>query len=110
MAQRILATLPETMKHIESYAEDAMDIRNTLSERMKQLTGRTPRIEGKDTGDWVLIDTGDLIIHIFRPEVRQFYNLEKMWVVWRTYNLETGNASSKEFQDLLKIENFILPV
>lgn len=38
VAQRILATLPETMKHIESYAEDAMDIRNTLSERMKKLT------------------------------------------------------------------------
>jgi ribosome-associated protein len=39
----------------------------------------TPRVEGLPNCDWVLIDAGDLIVHIFRPEVRQFYNLEKMW-------------------------------
>ena len=37
-------------------------------------------MEGKDTGDWVLIDTGDVIVHVFRPEVREFYQLEKMWM------------------------------
>lgn len=37
------------------------------------------RIEGLETGDWVLIDTGDIIVHIFRPEIREFYNIEKMW-------------------------------
>ena len=38
-----------------------------------------PRVEGLEGGDWVLIDTGDVIIHIFRPEIREFYNIEKMW-------------------------------
>jgi ribosome-associated protein len=38
-------------------------------------------IEGKESGDWVLIDAGDIVVHIFRPEVRQFYNIEKMWSV-----------------------------
>ncbi len=37
------------------------------------------RVEGQETGDWVLIDTGDIIIHVFRPEIREFYNIEKMW-------------------------------
>jgi ribosome-associated protein len=37
------------------------------------------RVEGLEGGDWVLIDTGDVIVHIFRPEIRAFYNIEKMW-------------------------------
>ena len=39
----------------------------------------SPRVEGLPGCDWVLVDAGDVIVHIFRPEVRQFYNLEKMW-------------------------------
>jgi ribosome-associated protein len=38
-----------------------------------------PKIEGLEGADWVLIDAGDVIVHVFRPEVREFYNLEKMW-------------------------------
>ena len=38
-----------------------------------------PRVEGLPHADWVLVDGGDVIVHIFRPEVREFYNLEKMW-------------------------------
>jgi len=50
-----------------------------LSERIKAETGRIVRIEGLPTADWVLIDAGDVIVHLFRPEVRSFYNLERMW-------------------------------
>ena len=50
-----------------------------LAERIKAETGRGPRIEGLPTADWVLIDAGDVIIHLFRPEVRTFYNLGRMW-------------------------------
>ncbi|WCR12424.1 ribosome silencing factor [Paracoccus stylophorae] len=57
-----------------------------LAERIKLATGRTPRIEGKDAGDWVLIDTDDVIVHVFRPEVRDFYQLEKMWMPSDTLN------------------------
>lgn len=50
-----------------------------LADKIKQETGRAPRIEGLPTADWVLIDAGDVIVHLFRPEVRSFYNLERMW-------------------------------
>ncbi|MBK5263755.1 MAG: ribosome silencing factor [Alphaproteobacteria bacterium] len=50
-----------------------------LAERIKQQTGRIARIEGLPAADWVLIDAGDVIVHLFRPEVRSFYNLERMW-------------------------------
>jgi ribosome-associated protein len=46
---------------------------------LKEKGHKGMRIEGLTTADWVLIDAGDVILHIFRPEVRAFYNLEKMW-------------------------------
>ena len=55
-------------------------IAEKLADRLKQDYGILSKIEGKDTGDWVLIDTGDVIVHVFRPEVRDFYQLEKMWL------------------------------
>lgn len=55
-------------------------IAEKLTERLKQDLGRTCKIEGKDQGDWVLIDASDVIVHVFRPEVREFYQLEKMWM------------------------------
>lgn len=55
-------------------------IAEKLVERLKDEFGRICKIEGKDQGDWVLIDTQDVIVHVFRPEVREFYQLEKMWM------------------------------
>jgi ribosome-associated protein len=54
-------------------------ISEKLAQAVKDAHGLVARMEGKDTGDWVLIDTGDVIVHVFRPEVREFYQLEKMW-------------------------------
>ncbi len=50
-----------------------------LTERIKQELGRNVRIEGLPVADWVLIDADDVIVHLFRPEVRSFYNLVRMW-------------------------------
>lgn len=55
-------------------------IAEKLVDRLKEDFGRTSKIEGKDQGDWVLIDASDVIVHVFRPEVREFYQLEKMWM------------------------------
>jgi ribosome-associated protein len=50
----------------------------------------TPHVEGLPHCDWVLVDGGDIIVHVFRPEVRQFYNLEKMWGRDRPGERQTG--------------------
>ena len=55
-------------------------ISEKLADRLKHELGVLAKVEGKDAGDWVLIDTGDVIVHVFRPEVREFYQLEKMWL------------------------------
>lgn len=52
---------------------------NKLAEKIKQSGKAMPRIEGLPAADWVLIDAGDVVVHLFRPEVRSFYNLERMW-------------------------------
>jgi ribosome-associated protein len=50
-----------------------------LAERVKHCGYGSPRIEGLPAADWVMVDAGDVIVHLFRPEVRSFYNLERMW-------------------------------
>jgi ribosome-associated protein len=50
-----------------------------LADKIKERFGKNVRIEGLPAADWVLIDADDVIVHLFRPEVRTFYNLERMW-------------------------------
>lgn len=59
-------------RHVGAIAEQ-------LEQKIKAATEGPVRVEGVPACDWVLIDTGDIIVHVFRPEVREFYNLEKMW-------------------------------
>ena len=54
-------------------------IADQLQQKIKDSGEAHVRMEGQPACDWVLIDTGDIIVHVFRPEVREFYNLEKMW-------------------------------
>ena len=61
-------------RHVSALADYVAD--------MLKKSGTPPlSVEGKESGDWVLIDAGDIVVHIFRPEVRQFYNIEKMWAL-----------------------------
>lgn len=59
-------------RHVTAIADHLM------SDLREEGLGRA-RIEGLEAGDWILIDTGDIIVHVFRPEIREFYNIERMW-------------------------------
>jgi ribosome-associated protein len=72
LADAMIIASGRVNRHVASIAD-------SLVEALKASGLPTPKVEGMPACDWVLIDTGDIIIHIFRPEVRQFYNLEKMW-------------------------------
>ena len=54
-------------------------IADHLVEKLKLAGHRNLRVEGLPQCDWVLVDAGDVVVHLFRPEVRSFYNLEKLW-------------------------------
>lgn len=58
-------------------------IADRIAHALKDMGQPTPKIEGVPVCDWVLIDAGDIIVHLFRPEVRGFYNLEKLWGMGR---------------------------
>lgn len=59
-------------RHVGAIAEQ-------IQRKLKEQGLSRVRVEGAKACDWVLIDTGDIIVHVFRPEVREFYNLERLW-------------------------------
>ncbi len=61
-------------RHVGSLADN-------LVTALKQAGFDSVPVEGKETCDWVLVDAGDIIVHLFKPEMREHYNLEKMWSV-----------------------------
>ena len=65
-----------------------------LAQKLKQDYQRIVRIEGLPTADWVLIDADDVIVHLFRPEVRSFYNLERMWAFGDEDDVKTPPRAS----------------
>ncbi|HEX2811538.1 MAG TPA: ribosome silencing factor [Sphingopyxis sp.] len=72
IADHMVIASGRSTRHVSAIADK-------LAQRIKQEAGRTVRVEGLPNADWVLIDAGDVIVHLFRPEVRSFYNLERMW-------------------------------
>jgi len=72
IADTMIVTSGRSHRHVGSIADRVV-------QALKENGFAPPRVEGVPACDWVLIDAGDVLIHIFRPEVRSFYNLEKMW-------------------------------
>jgi ribosome-associated protein len=72
IADAMVIASGRSQRHVGAVADQLLD-------KLKDAGVKNARVEGMPLCDWVLIDAGDVVIHIFRPEVRQFYNLEKMW-------------------------------
>ena len=72
LADQMVIASGRSHRHVNAVADH-------LLRALKQAGFGTSKVEGLSGADWVLIDTGDVIVHIFRPEVREFYALEKMW-------------------------------
>jgi ribosome-associated protein len=72
LADHMVVASGRSPRHVAAIAE-------RLVEDLKKAGGKNLHVEGLPHADWVLIDAGDVIVHVFRPEVRTFYNLEKMW-------------------------------
>lgn len=74
LADYMVVASGTSSRHVGAMAEK-------LAERLKALHLHDVRIDGLPNADWVIVDAGDVIIHLFKPEVRSFYNIEKMWAV-----------------------------
>ena len=74
LTDHMVVTSGRSNRHVSAVADQ-------LVTALRDAGYGKPRIEGLPHADWVLVDAGDVIVHIFRPEVREFYNIEKMWAV-----------------------------
>ncbi|WP_375462854.1 ribosome silencing factor [uncultured Methylobacterium sp.] len=83
IADTMIIASGRSQRHVGSIAD-------RITQEMKAKAFGAARVEGLPACDWVLIDAGDVLVHIFRPEVRGFYNLEKMWGVDRPMGLLAG--------------------
>ncbi|MFN3170331.1 MAG: ribosome silencing factor [Hyphomicrobiales bacterium] len=72
LADTMIIASGRSHRHVSAVADH-------VQRALKEAGHGSPRVEGLPHADWVLIDTGDVILHLFRPEVRSFYNMEKLW-------------------------------
>jgi ribosome-associated protein len=74
LSDHMVVTSGRSNRHVSAVADQVV-------KALREAGFSKPRVEGLPHADWVLVDAGDVIVHIFRPEVREFYNIEKMWAV-----------------------------
>ena len=72
MFDRLVIATGDSNRQVKSLARN-------VHEKVREAGGEVISIEGEDTGEWVLVDLGDLVVHVMQPSVRQYYNLEELW-------------------------------
>ena len=87
VADFMIVTSGRSNRHVGALADYVL-------KDLKSAGHKSLGVEGQEAGDWVLIDVGDVILHIFRPEVRAFYNLEKIWSVPLPESLQAADETN----------------
>lgn len=87
LADYMVVATGTSSRHIAALA-------NKLKDRLETRGIKGIRIEGLAQSDWVAIDTGDIIVHLFREEVREFYNIEKMWLPLKSFEGDGAQISA----------------
>ncbi len=72
MFDRVIIATGDSNRHVKALA-------NNVHEKVKEAGGEVISTEGEDGGEWVLVDLGDIVVHVMQPTVRQYYNLEELW-------------------------------
>lgn len=83
LADYMIVASGTSSRHVAALAEK-------LKDRLEARGVKGIRMEGLQQADWVAIDAGDILVHVFRPEVREFYNIEKMWTTYQPYVVVGG--------------------
>jgi ribosome-associated protein len=90
LADHMVVATGRSKRHVSALADH-------LLRKLKENGEKNIRTEGQKTGDWVLVDAGDVVVHIFREEVREFYRIEKMWATdaeTKSYNPDAEKHSA----------------
>jgi len=87
-ADYMIVASGRSQRHVTSLA-------SKLNEKLKEVNQPLLSLEGMETGEWVLLDAGDVIVHLFHPEKREFYNIEKMWEVPMPALVAANNPSQE---------------
>lgn len=87
MADYMIIASGTSSRHVSSIA-------TKLKDKLSMLGIKGVRVEGLAQADWVVLDAGDVIVHLFRPEVRAFYNLEKMWCAHQPFDIVDSRAQA----------------
>ena len=93
IADYMIVATGRSSRHVSAVASH-------ISQKLKNHVSGGIKIEGQSAGDWVLVDAGDVIVHIFREEVRQFYQIEKIWMdpdAWLKQQKDTKIIENAEF-------------
>jgi len=89
MFDRLVIATGDSNRQVKALARN-------VQEKVREAGGEVLSVEGEDSGEWVLVDLGDLVVHVMQPTVRQYYNLEELWQATPSKSRQAGGPAVSE--------------